>query len=1095
MARLTRTSLTRFAILFAILLSACVDAPNAPEDGFAVGALVFAPSFALVGPRGPAMSPAQADALNEAFDRVNRFRLVIRRVSNNEIVADTIISVTPGQDQYDLAVPVLAVTADEQFVVALTAFEGEQELFSAPAIPVTATRVDGAGNPVGAAPATTNVELTYSGPGATATSVEVSPTALVLAPGDDATLASKVLAEDGSVVAGVPISWTSTAESVATVSDEGEVSGSSDGIAEIVFATPTGLEARATVYVVSGMLAYVEGGVVMSRAAAGGDAESRGGTGGARAPAWSPDGGGLFYAEGGSVRRAGQDSPLFDGGWPSVSPDGMTLAAENAGTVVFANLDGSNPTAGPSGTTPVWSGAGELVVGGGSVQRVRADGSGRSDIVPGSAALPALGPGGEVAYVQDGTLMAGGGPLATGVSGRPSWDPTGFWLAAPTGAGMMLVPVDGSAPPVALPGLGGATDPAFRPNRPLLAPASLNLTGTDPDPPVPGQRVTLLGGGFDWIIPSNNQIFWPAAEGAEESTVTSAAPTALTTTMPRSVLAGQIRVQNRSGTAVLDFEPQLGAVEVHAMTRDGTAVPDVEGVILDADGGEVARDLTDQNGEILFPGLVPGQYTLNLTAPEGFALKGAASRVLDVTAAALVVDVRLTPRVARLEISPGLPSVAVGERITVTAAAFDSNGRPIADFERSFWGAGTSHVAAGGAGLSGVLGGTHPTPGEGDALFNIGLNDQVFSFAATVTSHIEGTVSRPAPQPVDGPSPVGVQPVPSVSVKVTRDGVVVGSTATNQNGAFRVDGLLAGSYTVDVNAPGDANDPSVTVVLDQGNPIGVLSIVLSSGGDRRAGDIAIYKDYDPWFGEAKNETTLQAAPFNFVLGTDYFVRPTSDLAAGIPSQTSLIIIGSASDGDQPIIGVNNPTAQANLDAWVSGGGWLLAHLGDNSFQSYEIPGLSGSADDASGCTGETLTLADHPFYRGPDGLLGTGDDLDDSNIDNGGRFCSDNHGSLAGILPEGAEILMIEQGNLQRPTYATYAYGAGRVVVTTLTIEFGPHSQQTLTNHLWWTIMSGSAPAPVSPPDLAPPSLSPRRFLLAPRGALPRTDRRPGGGN
>ena len=44
-------------------------------------------------------------------------------------MVDTVISVTPGLDEYSLAAPVVIGSADEQFLVSLTAFDGDVELF------------------------------------------------------------------------------------------------------------------------------------------------------------------------------------------------------------------------------------------------------------------------------------------------------------------------------------------------------------------------------------------------------------------------------------------------------------------------------------------------------------------------------------------------------------------------------------------------------------------------------------------------------------------------------------------------------------------------------------------------------------------------------------------------------------------------------------------------------------------------------------------------------------------------------------------------------------------------------------------------------
>ena len=100
------------AVTLAVVVSACVDAPSAPADDVGSGALFFAPQITLVGPAGPATSLAQTDALDEAFDRVDRFRMVVRRASDNRIVVDTVISVTPGLDEYNLAVQLLGAGFD-----------------------------------------------------------------------------------------------------------------------------------------------------------------------------------------------------------------------------------------------------------------------------------------------------------------------------------------------------------------------------------------------------------------------------------------------------------------------------------------------------------------------------------------------------------------------------------------------------------------------------------------------------------------------------------------------------------------------------------------------------------------------------------------------------------------------------------------------------------------------------------------------------------------------------------------------------------------------------------------------------------------------
>lgn len=226
-------------------------------------------------------------------------------------------------------------------------------------------------------------------------------------------------------------------------------------------------------------------------------------------------------------------------------------------------------------------------------------------------------------------------------------------------------------------------------------------------------------------------------------------------------------------------------------------------------------------------------------------------------------------------------------------------------------------------------------------------------------------------------------------------------------------------------------------------------------------NIAIYKNYNAWFGSNKDESVLQGAPFNLTPGVGYVVRPMSELAAGIPAATELIIITSASEGNY----LNQITEQragaANLETWIRNGGWLVIHAGDNGPYpdnlSYLIPGLTGQKDRELNCTGLTLNVANHALVRGPDAALSTSDDLTDTNIDMSAGNCYNNHGSLAGVLPGGAEVLINEQGGLQRPVYATYRLGSGQVIVTTLTLEYSPHPRQTLINHFYWAIYGPNA--------------------------------------
>jgi hypothetical protein len=93
------------------------------------------------------------------------------------------------------------------------------------------------------------------------------------------------------------------------------------------------------------------------------------------------------------------------------------------------------------------------------------------------------------------------------------------------------------------------------------------------------------------------------------------------------------------------------------------------------------------------------------------------------------------------------------------------------------------------------------------------------------------------------------------------------------------------------------------------------------------------------------------------------------------------------------------------------------------------------------------TADDHPLVRGPDGVAGTDDDLTDHRIDLDKRSCYIAHGNLVGgiELPKGTTYLLrsaFRDG--LRPILGEYCVGKGRVIASTLTLEFdGQHPSGT----------------------------------------------------
>lgn len=821
--------------LTVLALASCVDAPSAPEGpGALPEPFVIAPVFALAGPDGSVVSGPQASALGDAFDQVDRFRMVVTRVPSGAVALDTIITVTPGQSQYDLSVNVTVNGASEQFSVTLTALMGDIELFKADPITVTAapSTNTGGGSPP---PASADVTLRYSGPGSTATSLVLSPAQAVLAPGGTAQLSAQVLDQGGQPITGVTLAWVSSTPGVASVA-AGLATAAGEGTTQITVATPSGLEAKAWVYVVTGELAYVEGGGLKVRAPAGGTAVVRA-SGGASAPAWTADGGKLYYSAGGQVRLAG-GAALASGSWPAPSPDGTKLAVDG---VTFINDDGSNPTAGPSGSTPLWLDSENLLVGGGSLQSVRADGTGRTTLVSGSASFPALA-GGSLAYISDGALRVQGrtDPLLTGAGGRPSWSPSGAWLVVSAGSGLTLVPSSGEAPPVALPGLGAASDPAFRPSGGLSSPPSPFVQSFEPAAPKPGDVVTLVGSGFDWIIPANTKVFWPVTGGSVEGEVQKVTPTQIQVLMPTAVIAGEVRVTTRGGTNVLAYTPSTSTVQATATTPWGAAVAGV-GLLVKSSGGAVlGGGTTNAEGVALIAGIEPGSVNVQITAPAGYVLQGSALRNLILPAGLTPLDLVATPTVQSLKATLDPVAVEVGSAMPVTLVALDAKGQEIPQVGAVTWG-GSTEISAAGSGLSGTVTGVVPTAAKA-ATLDITVDGKTFTVPVSVTSYIRGVVTQdPAPEGAPETAPtsdsglsaalVGPQPAPNIVVTVMKGDVAVETASTFATGEYVIRGLSAGTYSVLAAPTGDYTvvPASVSVTLGAAQPTGKADFHMSLG--------------------------------------------------------------------------------------------------------------------------------------------------------------------------------------------------------------------------------------------------------------------------
>lgn len=128
-------------------LAACVDATGPGDRGIPL-ALSLQPAAGI-----PATEGA---ALGQAFDRVDRFHVVVKDAVNGTLYADVTIAVTPGASAHELDIILPESALGATLDVEITALQGQTVLFTA-SVQATATK----GDPGSA----TEVGVRYTGPG------------------------------------------------------------------------------------------------------------------------------------------------------------------------------------------------------------------------------------------------------------------------------------------------------------------------------------------------------------------------------------------------------------------------------------------------------------------------------------------------------------------------------------------------------------------------------------------------------------------------------------------------------------------------------------------------------------------------------------------------------------------------------------------------------------------------------------------------------------------------------------------------------------------------------------------------------------------
>ncbi|HSW31222.1 MAG TPA: hypothetical protein VLH75_17175, partial [Longimicrobiales bacterium] len=182
-----------------------------------------------------------------------------------------------------------------------------------------------------------------------------------------------------------------------------------------------------------------------------------------------------------------------------------------------------------------------------------------------------------------------------------------------------------------------------------------------------------------------------------------------------------------------------------------------------------------------------------------------------------------TPLIQSVVTIPDNLSVEVGSVLDVQLVASDLYGN-IIPVQSGSWMGMSGHIAAGGVGLKGQIGGKYPST-PGGAQFGVELNGRIYAISATVTSRITGMVTQQ--------TEAGSAPAPGIVVIAEKDGAKVAEAGTQGNGAYVMTGLIAGTYVVKAVAPQGrtASPASTSVTLGSSTPTGTASFVISTPSD------------------------------------------------------------------------------------------------------------------------------------------------------------------------------------------------------------------------------------------------------------------------
>ncbi|MEO8336146.1 MAG: carboxypeptidase regulatory-like domain-containing protein [bacterium] len=236
--------LPRFAALCAIAMmaAACSDVPTGSD-----------PTVTALGRIG--LAPAFTPAATQAFQQLSAFGIEVtsvhvRLVAPDGSTRDTSIAFPVGMSELEVELAVPLRTAGQTFRADLELLNSDGVVLFSGSLQVVAQAANGIGS---GAPAT--IQINYTGPGASAKTLTVSPPAGVLAGASSLSLTAGALDANGGQVSDLLVRWTTSDATLATVTSTGNATATvtstgKRGAVTISAITPLGLTGSAVLTVV-----------------------------------------------------------------------------------------------------------------------------------------------------------------------------------------------------------------------------------------------------------------------------------------------------------------------------------------------------------------------------------------------------------------------------------------------------------------------------------------------------------------------------------------------------------------------------------------------------------------------------------------------------------------------------------------------------------------------------------------------------------------------------------------------------------------------------------------------------------------------------